>query len=177
VTRALRALAAASLAPLLAAALAAPAAAPAPGPRAPADQRVDLTQVKWRLDDRRAANVTVEPAPPTVAAQHPPAGDVVRLPCPKRDARWTCEFTTEDAFTARLMLDWRASPEGLLFELMLDGRRLSPARDGWRPTPRDLQSDLGSAWVGRGRHLLEVLPRESVPGGALRLRALELRRL
>jgi hypothetical protein len=168
VTRALLALAAALLAVL----------APAPArPASPADQRVDLTHAAWQLDGQPTDTVAIEPAAPTVAAETERRPDVVRLPCPKRDARWTCEFSTEDAFTARLLLDWRGSPDGLLFELMLDGRRLSPARDGWRPSARDLRSDLGSVWLGAGRHLLEVLPREAAPGAALRFRALELQRL
>ncbi len=136
----------------------------------PADVRVDLAHAPWQLDGRPADGAVVEPA-----AQ---AGgdDIVYLPCPKRDARWTCEFTTDEAFTARVYLDWRPGPDGLLFEMLLDGRRLSPPRDGWRPAPRDLRSDLGSAWLGRGSHLFEVLPREAAPRGALRLRALLLQR-
>jgi len=59
--------------------------------------------------------------------------------------------------------------------VVLDGQRLAPPRDAWRPTQRVLSSDLGGVWLGRGAHLLAFVARE-VPGAGgarLRLSALE----
>jgi hypothetical protein len=83
--------------------------------------------------------------------------------------RWACEFSTDAGATRRLQLGWRGGPEGLLFEVVLDGVRLSPPRDAWRPTPRALRSDLGPVWLGRGAHLLELVAREQPPEGGARL--------
>ncbi|HTE04668.1 MAG TPA: hypothetical protein VK824_00625 [Planctomycetota bacterium] len=106
-----------------------------------------------------------------------PDTDGVVLPCEARGVRWATTFVTEAAFTARLQLDWNPGPDGLLFEVVLDGQRLPPPRDGWRPSPRALSSDLGPAWLGRGSHLLEFVAREESPSSALHVRALVLERL
>ena len=93
--------------------------------------------------------------------------------------RWSTVFSTpdDDAFMARLSLEWEGGPGGALFEVVLDGRRLSPPRDAWRPTDRPLVSDLGPAWLGPGRHLLEFVLRERSVPSTLRLRRLHAERL
>jgi hypothetical protein len=139
---------------------------PAPGAEAP---RVDLAGASWTRDGRAP-----EAVPPVLSAEDAPSW--VELAFPKSGTRWACEFETADADIWRLALQWQGAPDGLLFEIVLDGQRLSPPRDGWRPTPRALRSDLGSVWLGRGAHLLEFVAREkpTAPPGRLRLAALEL---
>lgn len=99
----------------------------------------------------------------------------VTLPVDGMGVRWSTVFSTEGAGTYRLFLSWDPGPEGLLFEVLLDGERLPPPRDGWRPTSRHLTSDLGPRWLGKGDHLLEFIAREKVESGELVLRELELR--
>lgn len=99
----------------------------------------------------------------------------VRLPFDGMGVRWSTVFRTEGAATRRLFLSWDPGPDGLLFEVLLDGERQPPPRDGWRPTSRHLVSDLGPRWLGDGEHLLEFISREKVERGALALRSLELR--
>jgi hypothetical protein len=101
----------------------------------------------------------------------------VRLPFTERGVRWATEFSSGAPGSVRLALEWEPGPDGLVFEVVLDGTRLSPARDGWRPSPRALTSDLGPAWLGPGAHLLEFVAREQAPDSALHLRALLLERL
>jgi len=136
---------------------------PAP---APAPPEIDLAHASW------TRNGVAPPAAPAVAGE--PAAAVLAFDAP--GLRWACEFSTEAAQTRRLTLDWRGAPDGLLFEVVLDGVRLSPPRDGWRPSPRALRSDLGSVWLGRGAHLLEFVAREQPAEGGARLAvaALEL---
>jgi hypothetical protein len=81
-----------------------------------------------------------------------------------RGDRWLYEFDVDQAGTARLELDWTPGPTGMLVELLLAGQRLGPPRDAWRPTPRRVLADLGSRWLGPGRHLLEIVCREQSPG-------------
>jgi len=145
---------------LLAAALVAPGR---PGPPV-----VDLAHATWTRNGIAPASAPVvgeAPAPATVELVFDATG-----------VRWACEFPTDEARMRRLSLAWRGAPDGVLFELVLDGARLSPPRDGWRPSPRELHSDLGAVWLGRGAHLLEFVAREKPPDGkgALRLAALEL---
>ncbi|HEX5010282.1 MAG TPA: hypothetical protein VFY71_07765 [Planctomycetota bacterium] len=138
-------------------------------PADPAPQVVDLAGAAWTRDGRAP-----DAAPPVLSAPDTPS--LVELSFPKPGTRWACEFSTDEAATCRLALSWQGGPEGLLFEVVLDGQRLSPPRDGWRPTRRGLRSDLGSVWVGRGAHLLEFVAREKPPAppARLRLAALEL---
>ncbi len=135
------------------------------------EQRVELTAADWMHGG------VAEPVESSAIG----AGDVfARLPFGGRNERWATVFETADAFTARAFLDWAPGPDGLLFEIVLDGERLPPPRDGWRPTPRALATDLGSVWLGQGRHLLEFVSREEpgqpAPGAALHVRALRLQR-
>jgi hypothetical protein len=138
----------------------------APAPRPAAPPAIDLAHASW------TRNGVPPPAAPAVAGE--PAAAELAFDAP--GVRWACEFGTEAAQTRRLQLDWRGAPDGLLFEVVLDGVRLSPPRDGWRPSPRALRSDLGSVWLGRGAHLLEFVAREQPAEGGARLRvaALEL---
>lgn len=135
----------------------------------PATPSVDLAHATWTRQG-------VVPASPPVVEEGPGSAAVVELAFDTAGVRWACEFTTADAATRRLHLRWRGAPDGLLFEVVLDGQRLSPPRDGWRPGARDLVSDLGGVWLGRGAHLFEVVAREQPPDGVgrLRLAALEL---
>ena len=135
----------------------------------PAPERVDLAHAAWTRQGEAP-----EAAPAVVAADG--AAAVVELPFDAAGVRWACEFSTAEASTRRLALRWRGAPDGGLFEVVLDGQRLSPPRDGWRPSPRELVSDLGGVWLGRGVHLFEVVAREDPVGGraTLRLAALEL---
>jgi hypothetical protein len=138
---------------------------PAPGV---AGDIVTLAAAGWSVDG-------LEPeTPPAVEGLDEQAA--VRLPFARRNVRWATQFETVEPGTARLVLHWRGGPDGLLHEVVLDGQRLPPPRDGWRPSSRDLSTDLGSRWLGEGRHLLEFVAREqAAPDACLRLRALELR--
>lgn len=138
----------------------------APGPRDGEVLRVPLAGAEWTRDSR--------PAPPP-AVVGKTAGAFVTLPCAARGQRWATTFRTARPGTARLVLDHRGGPDGLLYEVVLDGQRLTPARDAWRPSPRDLRTELGPQWLGEGTHLLEFVAREEPVGAAaLRPRALEL---
>jgi hypothetical protein len=145
-------------------------APPPPGGDDPGDrallESVDLAGASWSLNGELA-----DPAPAT-------GGDpgLVHLPFDAQGVRWSCRFRTEGALTTRLYLDWSPAQDGLLFELLIDGERLPPARDGWRPGTRRLLVDLGSRWLGAGEHLLEFVARETPEGVArLHLTALQLR--
>jgi hypothetical protein len=146
----------------------APGPAPAPvqasvaDDGAPAERRIDLAAAPWTRD-----GVAAE----AQATGTPPAA---HLPFPQRGVRWATRFRTAGADTARLLLDWSPGPDGLLFEIVLDGVRLTPARDGWRPGARAVTTDLGAAWLGDGDHLLEFVAREEAPAAALHLHALRL---
>lgn len=129
----------------------------------PDDRRIDLAAAAWERDG--------EPADPLARQGR------VELPCTARGTRWTTVFTTSRHDTWRAILELDAGPDGPLYEVVLDGRRLRPTRDAWRPTPRRVRVDLGSVWLGGGRHLLELVAREEREDAALRPRALVLRRL
>ena len=136
----------------------------APAPReAPS---VDLAHARWTRNGAAPAVAPVVSGEPAV----------VELPFDAAGVRWACEFRTEAEATRRLQLGWRGGPDGLLFELVLDGTRLSPPRDAWRPTQRALRSDLGPVWLGKGAHLLELVAREQPPevGARLAVSSLEL---
>jgi hypothetical protein len=129
-------------------------------------QRVDLSGAIWTNDSR--------PAPPP-AVSGAGAAALVTLPQRARGERWAMVFETDAAGTARLLLEHRGGPDGLLYEVVLDGQRLTPARDAWRPTQRDVRVDLGPQWLGPGSHLLEFVAREQPAWtAALSLRSLEL---
>ncbi len=136
---------------------------------APAPAEVDLARATWTLDGRAPAA-----APRVDVAEGAPA--LAELSFARLGQRWACEFSSVEAATQRLALRWQGAPDGLLFEVVLDGQRLAPPRDGWRPTPRVLASDLGGVWLGRGAHLLEFVAREKpgADGARLRVSALEL---
>ncbi len=103
-------------------------------------------------------------------------GDIVPLASIERGTRWTTVFSTAEGYQARLDLRHVGGPDGFLFEVLLDGQTLTPVRDAWRPTRRPLASDLGSVWLGPGRHLIEFIAREQAVG-ALHLGQLRVRRL
>ncbi len=111
---------------------------------------VELGSAEWRRNGSAA-----EPA------RH---ADGVELDFDQQGIRWAVIFETGAEGMVRLGLDWDPGPDGLLFEVVLDGRRLSPSRDGWRPAPKRLTTDLGPAWLGAGRHLLEFVSREQTRG-------------
>ena len=131
---------------------------------------IDLAAAAWTRDGKA-------PAPPP-ATEGGGAADAlplhVVLPMPASGVRWATNFETDAAATVRLELAWVGGPDGLLHEIVLDGEPLSPARDGWRPTPRALVADLGARWLGAGGHLLEFVAREQCPAGGLRLVSLRL---
>ena len=93
-----------------------------------------------------------------------PAGGGPRLDLRGRGDRWLLEFGVDRGGMARIELDWTPGPDGMLVELLLDGQRLGAPRDAWRPTPRRVRADLGSRWLGPGRHLLEIVCREQRVG-------------
>ena len=99
----------------------------------------------------------------------------VFLPVNGTGVRWSTVIRTQGAATYRLLLSWDPGPDGLLFEVLIDGERHPPPRDGWRPSSRHLMSDLGPRWLGDGDHLLEFIAREDVDAGTLVFRQLELR--
>ncbi|RKY19360.1 MAG: hypothetical protein DRQ55_10860 [Planctomycetota bacterium] len=160
---------------LLAMLAAAPAAQPTPlDPRAVAPAgdpagdpaRVELATAEWTRNGEPDAELARQNGDPPV----------VHLPYDAQGVRWATTFSTDEAASFRLYLDWSPAEDGLLIEVMLDGERLSPARDGWRPSSRRLISDLGPRWLGRGGHLLEFIAREQpVDVARVHLTALELR--
>lgn len=122
---------------------------------------LELAGVAWSRDG------VLQPTPPAT-----PEG-YVELPGGPLGRRWAFVFHTERAGSARLHLDWRPGPEGGIIEFVLDGERLSPARDGWRPVDTPERADLGTRWFGAGEHLVEIVAREAGLT-VTRLRALEL---
>jgi hypothetical protein len=105
------------------------------------------------------------------------SGDVeprVRLPVDGTGVRWQTRFHTDAPGTVRLTLGWEPGPDGLLVEILLDGERQPPLLDGWRPTRRMSETDLGPRWLGAGEHLLEFIAREDVSDGAIVLRWMQL---
>ncbi len=128
---------------------------------------VDLARATWTRQG-------VAPEAPPSVVEAPGEAPVVELPFEAAGVRWACEFSTADAGTRRLHLHWRGAPDGLLFEVVLDGQRLSPPRDGGGPSARDLLADLGGVWLGRGAHLFEIVAREEPPDGVGRLRLVAL---
>ena len=146
---------------------------PTPAARAPAVADapvVDLAGASWTLDGEPPATppVTAGGGPDDALPRH------VLLPMPASNRRWAMRFGTDAAGTVRLGLEWVGAPDGLLYEIVLDGEPLSPARDAWRPTPRALSADLGARWLGAGGHLLEFVARERSADGCLRLVSLRL---
>ena len=146
--------------------------------------RIDLARSTWTLNGaapETAPGVAPDAAPGEAPGEAPPAagsgpvGALVTLPCIARGVRWATSFDTESGRMSRLSLDWAGGPDGLLFEVVVDGQRLLPARDAWRPSPRGLRSDLGSLWLGPGGHLFEIVAREQPAGpSAVRLASLEV---
>ena len=126
------------------------------------DTTVDLAAATWQRNG--------------IDAEAPVADGVAELPTEAMGTRWATVFDTDDGYRARLKLHWVGAPDGLLFEVIVDGARLSPPRDGWRPTERELVSDLGSVWLGPGEHLLEFVAREETTG-TVRVRRLVVERL
>jgi hypothetical protein len=160
--------------------VATPAPVPVPVPVAADVQRVDLAHGAWTRNgvEPEARPIVVEAGlrpPGTVnePGEVPPAPHVV-LPFDAAGVRWAHVFHTEEAAMMRLELEWRPGPEGALFEVVLDGQRLRPPRDGWRPTERGVRTDLGAIWLGAGGHLLEFVSREAADAAELRLCALRL---
>ena len=133
------------------------------------DARLDLARASWTRNGRAP-----EP-PPAVAAREGGDRALVTLPIDARGVRWATTFPTESGRMARLALDWDGGPDGVLLEFVLDGQRLLPARDAWRPSPRPLHTDLGSLWLGPGGHLFEIVAREQPAApSAVRVAALEV---
>ena len=139
-----------------------------------APARIDLARSSWTRNGRAPES------PPAVTPEGEAARDghdraLVTLPLDARGVRWATTFDTESGRMARLALDWAGGPDGLLLEVVIDGQRLLPARDSWRPSPRALHTDLGSLWLGPGGHLFEIVAREKPAApSAVRLEALEV---
>lgn len=131
---------------------------------------VDLFSAEWSRNGEVVENLLTEDG-----ADRTDKGKRVHLPVDEMGVRWSTVFSTRSPETHRLYLSWDPGPAGLLFEILIDGERQPPPRDGWRPTSRHLVSDLGSRWLGGGRHLLEFIARENVEHGELVIRSLELR--
>jgi hypothetical protein len=145
----------------------------AAAPPAVADPRIDLARSTWtRNGVPPDSSPAVAPAAESAAA---PDRALVALPCDSKGVRWATHFDTERGRMARLTLEWTGGPDGLLFEVVIDGQRLLPPRDAWRPSPRELASDLGPLWLGPGGHLFEIVAREQPAApSAVRLAALEV---
>jgi hypothetical protein len=142
-------------------------------PSPAADRRIDLARATWTRNGVAPAEA-LAPASPA-AIDGAPDRALIALPCDARGVRWATSFETERGCMARLTLDWNGGPDGLLFEVVIDGQRLMPARDAWRPSPRELASDLGPFWLGPGGHLFEIVAREKPAApSAVRLAALEV---
>ena len=140
----------------------------------PPSPRVDLAGATWRLNGSQDADLMESLALLLPGDPDTPDDDLVLLHGTAMGDRWATVFVTPQATTHRLALDWQPGPDGALFEIVIDGERLSPPRDGWRPRQRRLVTDLGSRWLGKGEHLLEFVFREQADA-RLRLHALELR--
>ena len=138
------------------------------------DVRIDLARSTWTLNGQAPASSPAVSSPDDAA---PGGGEraLVTLPLDARGARWATTFQTDAGRMARLLLDWSGGPDGVLLEVVVDGQRLLPARDAWRPSPRALRTDLGSLWLGPGGHLFEIVAREKPAApSAVRLAALEV---
>ena len=130
---------------------------------------VDLYSAEWSRNGDVVENLLIE------EVGREGEGKRVRLPVDGTGVRWSTVFSTESPGTHRLFLSWDPGSTGLLFEILIDGERQPPPRDGWRPTSRHLVSDLGPRWLGEGKHLLEFIARENVEQGEMVIRSLELR--
>jgi hypothetical protein len=136
------------------------------------DLAVDLGRASWT---RNGVSPSVAPRVTVAADKDGDGRALVSLPCDDRGVRWATTFETGAGRMARLTLDWNGAPDGLLFEVVVDGQRLQPSRDAWRPSPRALRTDLGSLWLGPGGHLFEIVAREQpVAPSAVHLAALEV---
>jgi hypothetical protein len=150
------------------------AAAGGATPLAP-DARIDLAHASWTRNGRAPASPPAVTAPEGEAARDGSDRALVTLTVDVRGTRWATSFDTETGRMARLALDWSGGPDGLLLEVVIDGQRLLPARDAWRPSPRPLHTDLGPLWLGPGGHLFEIVAREKPAApSAVRLAALEV---
>ncbi|MGQ0553103.1 MAG: hypothetical protein ACT4PU_07770 [Planctomycetota bacterium] len=135
-------------------------------PREP--QRIDLSTAEWTLDGRLPEPTPSAAGEAGLRTQH--------LPIDRMGRRWAVVLEAAAVGSARLHLDFAGDPAGLLFEVQLDGQRLLPLIDGWRPAAKPLAADLGTVWLGPGPHLLEFVAREQPAGaGVLRPAALHLR--
>lgn len=138
---------------------------------------LDLAGAAWSRDGEPAEPQRVTlPAPPAGAsANEAGTARAAVLDFSGLGTRWTTTITCERPRSVRLLLRARGGPDGLLVEALLDGRRLRPAHDTWRPAARALRFDLGPAWLGPGEHLLEIVGREKVGHAKLPVTTLELR--
>jgi hypothetical protein len=142
---------------------------------------LDLSAATWRCDGEPAEpdRVTIG-GPPAGAGRDLPGGEVpspataVVLDFAGLGTRWSTTFTRADPANLRPVLVAQGGPDGLLIEVVLDGRRLRPAHDTWRPSVGPLRLDLGPVWLGPGEHLLEIVGREKVGRARLPVRSLEL---
>jgi len=140
-----------------------------------APAHIDLARSSWTRNGRAPESPPAVTAPEGEAARGGSDRPLVTLPLDARGVRWATTFDTESGRMARLALDWDGGPDGLLLEVVIDGQRLLPARDSWRPSPRALHTDLGSLWLGPGGHLFEIVAREKPAApSAVRLAALEV---
>jgi hypothetical protein len=142
-------------------------------------QRVDLAHASWtRNGEQPEVRPTVIEAGLRPPGAEPAPGQAphVVLPFDGAGVRWAQVFSIPEAAMMRMELEWRPGPDGALFEVIVNGQRLRPARDGWRPTERGVRTDLGAMWLGQGNHLLEFVSREEVDAADLRLCALRLAR-
>ncbi len=130
-----------------------------PGGR-PGDRMVELGDAVWERNGRTQQT-----------------GVGAGLVYEQRGVHWSTVFSIDAPGTYALRLDWEPGPDGVLMELLLDGRRLGLPRDAWRPTQRRVVAELGSAWLGPGGHLLEFVSREDGAGAVARPRAVQLLRL
>ena len=146
----------------------------AAGKLAQQPQVIALAAAEWTRNGVAVEGLRREHLSPS-AREQGAAPVRVLLPVDGRGVRWATVFSTATAATHRLQLDWDPGPEGMLFEILIDGERQSPVHDGWRPSSRRLMTDLGPRWLGAGQHLIEFIAREQVPAGELVLRSLQLR--
>lgn len=94
----------------------------------------------------------------------------VVLVADQQGIRWTTTFALDAPTTAALSIAVETI-EGAVVEFVLDGERVGPLRDLWRPSRRELTVELGVHALSAGEHVLDVVFLE---GGASQLGIEEL---
>ncbi len=78
--------------------------------------------------------------------------------------RWTTTFDVTKPVTAALLLE-TVVDDSPVVEFLLDGERVGPMRDMWRPSERALKIELGVHFLAPGLHVFDVVFLEDVAAG------------